>query len=559
MVSCCSTAPIAAVAGSEDTICPAPVKLHARAVKSGETRMNGRSSDVPGGGAHPTYEFGEFRLDPAGRRLTRADGGVVAITGKPFDALVYLVERAGTVVSRRELAHALWPTTIVEDNNLSQVVLALRRTLGDTQEAPRFIATVPRRGYQFVAAVRRADAAPADATHVSPAARPRLRHGLVAAGVLAFAAVAGEWLVSRDEHGAGAAAESLALGISPERPAAAEPTTSLEAYALYSQAVALYRASGGIGVGMPLDVRETVTRHFDETLAIEPDFAAALGWRAHVALDSLMFDPPPADDWPLTSRRLMERSESDARRALELEPGLAIAHVALARLEMYRGRLVESKALLDQARRLRPTDSVVLHYVALVANLLGDHREAAQAARRALELEPKNPAPYAPLSVALRALGDQAGAAAAAREMIEAAPSAAIGYVTLARIETERGAAERILEALRLAERFLDDTTRNFRADAALSYASAGASADAERLIRAIEEDSVGRHIGPGLAAMMRLAVRDYAGARELLDDAIAARSDGMDPMPLFLIARNSWADPVLEQPEWRALRERLE
>src|SRR5690606_34175700 len=101
------------------------------------------------------YEFGDFRLDPARRLLTRANGDPVPITAKPFDALVHLVERAGSVVPRRDLAQALWPVQVVEDNNLSQTVLALRRALGDTQDAPRFVATIPRRGYQFVAAVRR--------------------------------------------------------------------------------------------------------------------------------------------------------------------------------------------------------------------------------------------------------------------------------------------------------------------------------------------------------------------------------------------------------------------
>ena len=54
-----------------------------------------------------------------------------------------------------ELAEALWPDTVVEDNNLSQTISQVRKALGDTEEAgPRFIATVPRRGYQFVAEVR---------------------------------------------------------------------------------------------------------------------------------------------------------------------------------------------------------------------------------------------------------------------------------------------------------------------------------------------------------------------------------------------------------------------
>lgn len=57
---------------------------------------------------------------------------------------------------------------------------------------------------------------------------------------------------------------------------------------------------------------------------------------------------------------------------------------------------------------------------------------------------------------------------------------------------------------------------------------------------------------------MTRLAVRDYAGARALLEQALETRTAGMDPVPLVLIARNNWADPVLETPEWRALRARL-
>ena len=77
-------------------------------------------------------------LDPAQRSLLRRDGAVVPINAKAFDALVCVVERAGQVVPRAALAEALWPTTIVEDNNLSQTVLALRRALGDDPDAPRY-------------------------------------------------------------------------------------------------------------------------------------------------------------------------------------------------------------------------------------------------------------------------------------------------------------------------------------------------------------------------------------------------------------------------------------
>lgn len=98
-----------------------------------------------------TYAFGAFELDPARRSLTRASGEPVALGGKAFDALACLLGHAGEVVSRDTLSSALWPTTVVEDNNLSQTIQALRRVLGDTGPEHRYIVTVPRRGYQFVA------------------------------------------------------------------------------------------------------------------------------------------------------------------------------------------------------------------------------------------------------------------------------------------------------------------------------------------------------------------------------------------------------------------------
>jgi TolB-like protein/DNA-binding winged helix-turn-helix (wHTH) protein len=98
-------------------------------------------------GPQSEYVFGPFRLDPRGRTLLGPDGPV-GITAKAFDALVYLVEHAGELVERGALIGALWPTTIVGENNLNQAIAALRRTLGHD-----YIATVPGRGYQFVAPV----------------------------------------------------------------------------------------------------------------------------------------------------------------------------------------------------------------------------------------------------------------------------------------------------------------------------------------------------------------------------------------------------------------------
>src|SRR5215207_32952 len=100
------------------------------------------------------YEFGDFRLDAARRLLLRRDDGqAVKLTSKAFDTLLYMVRHAGTVLNKDELMRAVWPDTIVEENNLSQNVFALRRALGEKQGENRYIVTVPGRGFSFVAAV----------------------------------------------------------------------------------------------------------------------------------------------------------------------------------------------------------------------------------------------------------------------------------------------------------------------------------------------------------------------------------------------------------------------
>ena len=87
----------------------------------------------------------------------------VSLTAKAFDTLVYLVEHEGIVLHKDELMRALWPDTAVEENNLNQNISILRRALGEHRGDHRYIATVPGRGYQFVAKVRIADESPGQA------------------------------------------------------------------------------------------------------------------------------------------------------------------------------------------------------------------------------------------------------------------------------------------------------------------------------------------------------------------------------------------------------------
>ena len=495
-----------------------------------------------------TYVFGEFTLDPVRRVLLRG-GESVAITGRPFDALVHLVERAGEVVSRTELSQALWPAQVVEDNNLSQTVLAARRALGDSQEAPRYIATVPRRGYQFVAPVTRAAASTATSGHAAVPVLPQRKAwaGLSVAVVLVLALIAA--IVWR--HGASRDATGTAE--------ACTSTASFEASALCQQALELYRSHGGIGVSMPAEARTEIVTRLDAALAKQPRFAEALGWRAQVNLDALMFDLYPADQWPSSRERLLTGVRTDIAQALEIEAGQGMALVTLARLAMVQGQLSEARATLERASAAHPRDAVIVHYAALAANLAGEPEEALRAARLALELDPRNPAPATHVVLALLALGRHEEALAASREMIRRAPNAPIGYINLARVAASRGDRAATQEAVRLVESRLGKATPNLRVEAAMLHALAGEGDEAARLIQALRQDTAALHVPPSLGALAALAAGDSQGARELLVQAQSQSVGGMmDPMHRLLFQRNIWGDPRLETADWLSVREAL-
>ncbi len=99
------------------------------------------------------YEFGPFRLD-AGERLLLREGESVPLTPKSFDLLLALVEHNGHLLEKDELLRLVWPDTFVEEANLSYNISLIRKALGDGENGQKFIETVPKRGYRFMAVVR---------------------------------------------------------------------------------------------------------------------------------------------------------------------------------------------------------------------------------------------------------------------------------------------------------------------------------------------------------------------------------------------------------------------
>lgn len=127
------------------------------------------------------YEFGPFHLDLRRRQLLRGDE-ILALTPKAFDLLQVLVIHADRVVEKDELMKRIWPDSFVGEDSLTQNVAVLRKVLGDASDSPRYIATIHKHGYRFVAAVRE--------LHAPEAAVPPAAPGPVVVLAPAFAAAA---------------------------------------------------------------------------------------------------------------------------------------------------------------------------------------------------------------------------------------------------------------------------------------------------------------------------------------------------------------------------------
>jgi len=150
------------------------------------------------------YEFGPFRMDPCEGLLLR-DDQPIPLAPKAFEALLLLVESSGHLIEKEVLMQKLWPDSFVEEANVSKYIFTLRQALSDGEEGQKYIETVPKRGYRFVAPVQKLAA---ESVEQAPAEMPsregeeaktvtsttRWRIALVAAVLAATAVVLLVWL-----------------------------------------------------------------------------------------------------------------------------------------------------------------------------------------------------------------------------------------------------------------------------------------------------------------------------------------------------------------------------
>jgi serine/threonine-protein kinase len=594
------------------------------------------------------YEFGDFCLHGGKRLLLRRDGGPVSLTPKAFDTLTYLVEHAGSVLDKDELMRAVWPDTAVEENNLNQNISILRRVLGEQAGEHRYIATVPSRGYCFVADVKaRADAGaraetpsvssirnlavlpftPLVAEHRDAALELGMADALIArlggGGIVVrpvnsvrkyveldqdplaagrelgvesvlegsiqrwgdllrvtvrlvnVADGASLWAGTFDEKFTNifavqdAIAEKVAgalaprLGYEEKKRLTKSYTRNAEAYELYARG--RYHALKAT----PPEI-QTATSYFQQAIALDPNYALAyVGLADAYRSLPLNSDMPPNEFFPRAKAALQKAVEIDDtlaeahavlgftifwydwdwgaaedqfRRALELNPNSADAHLAYAHLLSNTGRHAES---LAEAKRARELDPLNLRTNALEGQFLnhaGRTDEALARLQKTFELDPNYLlahlfawSVYIEKGLYKKAVAE----ARRARELndLSSQPSAYIGYA-LAK------SGRRLPPAL---------PGPAYQHDLGYALAKSGKRREALAELEGLLKLSTERFVPPYLIALV------YHGLGER-DEALAWLGRGYeqrDPKMVFLMVEPKWNN-LRPEPRFQDLLRRL-
>jgi DNA-binding winged helix-turn-helix (wHTH) protein len=435
--------------------------------------------------ALPTgYRFGPFELDAGAYRLLR-DGAPLALSPKLIEVLLCLVSKPGDLVTKEALFSTVWPDVIVTDNALTQAISDLRQALGDSAASPRYIQTVARRGYRFIATVH----ASAQAGESVPAPRraPRETSSLDASQAFTEGRLKLESL-DVSQLGAAVAGFTRAVELDPRYPA---PHIGLANARFYEYELSRPRNRPEVAL------LAAAIDHAKRAIELDRDSA-----EAHATLSFLLVSAGRATEALAAARHAVQLEPSNwahqfrlghatwaderleaLRRALDLYPEFAYAHfeiamVFIARRDLDRAEhaLREGVIVQDrQAGRRERFPARGLHWLlGLVRLAKGDAAEAAAEFDR--ETTAGGSQLYAQefamnafdgLGFAALAAGDAVRAEASFRRALDLFPGHARSHVGLA-VALARGGRAREAEAERaLAREAASDLSRGGRGMAA--------------------------------------------------------------------------------------------
>ena len=480
------------------------------------------------------YEFGPFRLDPTEHLLFR-DNQVVSLTPKVFDLLRVLVEHHGHVMRKEELMQAIWPDAIVEENNLTVSMSALRKALGESHTGHPYIETVPRRGYRFVAEVKEWLEEVEDLV-LEKRAKARI--------VIEESEEPGEENKPQDEAPSFSKAASSAQPTSSItsslvrwrrlrqpglshflwRYTRSKPRVLVLSFTFLGLAIAGYYFKGrpllahtyytkgryyqsqrtGEGLAKAID-------YFERAIEKDPHHALAY---AGLAGCYNMFTPASG----FSAQYTFSKAKTYAKQSLDLDDSLADAHFSLA-VALWRGDLnwIEAENHFKRAIELDPKSLKAHQWYALFLLPQGRFDEALKQANDALELAPGSVVIRATIASIYYFMGEQDQAMTRCQEVLAQDPDndQALGILKDTCLQMHR-----FNEALAICEKLQSLNPQLGLAALAQTYAAMGQREKALSKVQELEEASQPLHNWAAAKAVVAASLGEKDKAFAWLEDA---------------------------------------
>ena len=319
-------------------------------------------------------------------------------------------------------------------------------------------------------------------------------------------------------------------------------TDSPEAYSLYLRALSLGFAFSSI---------EIVDQYLDNATRLDPNFALAYQRKALYYANAL------AGNVPERQEEFERTTRENAERALQLDPTLGGAHAALAAVHQAHWRWDEAEREFEQAIDLSPNNADILAQYSRTQRFRGGYAAAVATARRAAELDPLSAANYFFLAICYRYVGDFDAAAESLRIALHLVPNNSFFHAQLGFTEVSRGNRAEAVAELQVAERLYGEDIQAMRIpQLASAYSQLGMRDEVERLFAAMQERARTGPVNAALWAQIFIALEDHDQALEWLETAV--NDEAPDLVTLGEIKANPYANPILEEPRFQALRDRI-
>ncbi|HEY5622365.1 MAG TPA: hypothetical protein VIV14_01305, partial [Gammaproteobacteria bacterium] len=353
---------------------------------------------------------------------------------------------------------------------------------------------------------------------------------------------------------------TVELSLAEQQSIEARPTKSTEAYQAYLRAIAIFReGDSAIGVTAAPGKRARIQVLLDQAIVSDPEFALAHAWKAWVYTFSRAYDPVDSSRWLSRSAELDELARAGAQRALELDPGLALAHATLAKVRLHNFDLGRAAPEFEAALANGSNEPEVLRWYANYCWFSGEHERAIRFAARAVDADPENAFYYDVLGRVNHSDRNFEEAVKAYRTSVDISPGAAVGYLSLGRSEFALGNETAALHALETAEQLMPaDASPSVLADLAMGYRRLSETANAERIFARIEAQNASRFVDPAVWALAHASMRNEEKARSAMKEIIENPALVSNLFTLMFLKENAWSDPMLESPDFLELRGQL-